>query len=262
MVVIVIYSGANDLGWGEQRSQGRCVKIVCMFGFPRSSVGCIIPHRLSIKLMRHKNIKGSVQYDQAPNVQHAKTKLTVRRFLFIRRLLIREQIKVQSTASELCRLITGSCKGFGSWSVASGPHTLSTDPVISATARPAGHRDEGHDMQTLRWHMFTVTDWPPLCQTSAPPCRGGICEHQTDVSLPVPQKLNFYFACVFWCLSASLITQGGINIITYDSGFFLVTKYILQHIFCLENEPLHCGKKHRNPTNFTLWLDYLFLKCI
>lgn len=47
--------------------------------------------------------------------------------------LISEQIKARSTAAELCWLITGSCKGFWSLSMASGPHPHSRDPVIRAT---------------------------------------------------------------------------------------------------------------------------------
>lgn len=47
--------------------------------------------------------------------------------------LISAQIKARSMAAELCWLITGSCKGFWSLSMASGPHPHSRDPVIRAT---------------------------------------------------------------------------------------------------------------------------------
>lgn len=47
--------------------------------------------------------------------------------------LISVQIKARSMAAELCWLITGSCKGFRSLSMASGPHPHSRVPVNRAT---------------------------------------------------------------------------------------------------------------------------------
>lgn len=47
--------------------------------------------------------------------------------------LISMQIKARSMAAELRWLITGSCKGFWSLSLASRPHPQSSNPVIRAT---------------------------------------------------------------------------------------------------------------------------------
>ena len=47
--------------------------------------------------------------------------------------LISAQIKARSAAAGLCCLIIGSCKGFWSLSMASGPHPHSREPVIRAT---------------------------------------------------------------------------------------------------------------------------------
>lgn len=59
--------------------------------------------------------------------------------------LISVQIKARSVAAELCWLITGSCKGFRSLSMASGPHPHSRGSCDQGHGRPDRHGDEAYD---------------------------------------------------------------------------------------------------------------------
>lgn len=59
--------------------------------------------------------------------------------------LIRVHIKARSMPAEQCRLITGSCKGFWSLSMAFGPHSHSRGSCDQGHARPDRHGDEAYD---------------------------------------------------------------------------------------------------------------------
>lgn len=59
--------------------------------------------------------------------------------------LIHVQIKARSVAAELCWLITGSCKGFRSLSMASGPQPHSRGSCDQGHGRPDRHADEAYD---------------------------------------------------------------------------------------------------------------------
>lgn len=108
--------------------------------------------------------------------------------------LISVQIKARSMAAELCRLITRSCKGFWSLSMASGPHPHRTDPVISATEDPTGMEMKPAIENTQL--AYVCHDWlvSALPDFSASPQRRHLWGSNWCLC-PAPHKHTISFSC-------------------------------------------------------------------
>lgn len=120
--------------------------------------------------------------------------------------LISVQIKARSVAAELCWLIIGSCKGFWSLSMASGPHPHSRGSCDQGRGRPDRHGDEAHHYK----HSASICshDWlaSALPDFSASLQRRHLWATRWCFVVRISKKHFHHFHS---CFSTGFITNGG-----------------------------------------------------